>query len=99
MKELALAILLIFTLVSCHKISDPAAGNAELIGSWTDPQYSDTLITYSRVNSLIENQYGITFKNNNKLVERQNRGFCGTPPITTADYEGTYIFNDSLVIF
>ena len=98
MKTVIVALLFTLTLVSCQKLIDPVEnGNAELIGSWTDPQYTDTIITYTRVSSLVENQYGISFKEGNKLVERQNSGFCGTPPITTADYEGTWTGNDSIV--
>jgi hypothetical protein len=98
MKALALTFLLSLSFVSCQKITDPVeTGNPELIGSWTDPQYTDTIITYTRAENLVENEYGITFKPGNKLVERQNSGFCGTPPITTADYEGIWTQNDSIV--
>ena len=98
MKTIALALLFSLALVSCQKLIDPVeTGNAGLIGNWTDPQYTDTIITYTRVNNLVENQYGIAFKESNKLVERQNSGWCGTPPITTADYDGTWTGNDSIV--
>lgn len=98
MKTIALAILVALSLVSCSKLIDPVeAGNDELIGNWTDPQYTDTVITYTRVNNLVENQFGISFQEGNKLVERQNSGWCGTPPIVTADYEGTWTGNDSVV--
>ena len=98
MKAITIVVFFTLALVSCQKLSDPViTGNEELIGSWTDPQYSDTLITYSRTENLVENQFGITFKPENTLVERQNSGFCGTPPITTADYEGTWIQKDSIV--
>ncbi len=98
MKTITLLFLLSLALTSCQKLADPVVtGNEELIGSWTDPQYTDTIVTYTRAQSLVENQYGITFKTGNKLVERQNSGFCGTPPITTADYEGTWSQKDSIV--
>lgn len=98
MKTIAFALLFAFFLVSCQELTDPIkTGNAELIGNWTDPQYSDTIITYTRANNLVENQYGIAFKEGNKLVERQNSGWCGTPPITTADYDGIWTWTDSIV--
>ena len=98
MKKLTFALLLTLASISCQKITDPVeAGNPELIGSWIDPQYTDTIITYTRAGDLVENQYGITFKPGNKLIERQNSGWCGTPPIVTADYEGTWTWNDSIV--
>jgi hypothetical protein len=98
MKTISTLFLLALALVSCQKLVDPVfTGNEELIGSWTDPQYTDTIVSYTRVESLVENQYGITFKPGNKLVERQNSGFCGTPPIITADYDGTWSQKDSIV--
>jgi len=100
MKTLAISILFLVALVSCRKLEDPiGAGNPELISSWIDPQYSDTTITYTRAGNLIENQYGITFESDNKLIQRQNSGWCGTPPISTADYPGTWKMNDSIVNF
>jgi len=98
MKTIAIALLLSLVLVSCQKLADPVeSGTSDLIGSWIDPQYSDTVITYSRAEHLAENQYGITFQSENQLIERQNSGFCGTPPIVTADYQGTWTSHDSIV--
>jgi hypothetical protein len=93
-----LAIFLILALASCQKAETLVdEGNPVLIGSWVNPEYNDTLVTYTRANNLLENQYGITFKPGNKLVDRQNSGWCGTPPISTADYEGTWTQKDSIV--
>jgi len=98
MKALTLSLLLTLAFVSCQKLIDPVeTGNPELTGSWIDPQYADTIVIYTRAGSLVENQYGITFKTGNKLVQRQNSGWCGTPPIVTTDYEGTWTWNDSIV--
>jgi hypothetical protein len=98
MRTITLALLLTLAFVSCQKLTDSVeTGNPQLIGSWTDPQYTDTLVSYTRAGDLVENQYGIKFKPGNKLVQRQNIGWCGTPPIVTADYEGTWIWNDSVV--
>jgi hypothetical protein len=100
LKTLTIAILFSIVYVSCQKLADQVAtGNPELIGSWIDPQYTDTLITYTRAENLVENQYGITFEANDKLIQRQNSGWCGTPPISTADYEGTWHCNDSVINF
>ena len=37
-----------------------------------------------------EDEPGIQLKKNGKLVKRQNSGGCGTPPISYANYEGTW---------
>ena len=98
MKSLLLAILISIALLSCKKDETPViTGNAELVGTWVNPQYSDTLVIYSRVDNLIENEPGYSFKPGNTLICRQNSGWCGTPPITTADYGGTWSWSDSVV--
>lgn len=98
MKIVFLVSFISLALFSCRKentfIQD---SNTELIGSWINPQYNDTVVIYTRANNLVENQYGITFQSGDKLVERQNSGWCGTPPVTTADYEGTWNKEGSLV--
>lgn len=90
MKISILFVLLSLALVSCHKDEAPDSDNSDLTGSWVNPVYTDSLITYQRAPGLIENQYGITFFAGNTLVSRQNSGWCGTPPITTADYPGNF---------
>jgi len=98
-KPIVLAIFLLLAVASCQKAETLVdEGNSDLIGSWVNPEYNDTLVTYTRANSLLENQYGITFKPGNKLVDRQNSGWCGTPPISTADYEGTWTQKDSSIV-
>jgi len=67
-----------------------------LIGNWIDPQYIDTTVTYTRSVKLEDNGYGFTFKKENKFLERKNAGWCGTPPISYADYEGTWALQDSI---
>ncbi len=97
-KNFIIAILVSLAFVSCQKLSDPIdTGNPELIGCWIDPQYVDTLVTYTRSENLVENHYGIKFDLNSKLIQRQNSGWCGTPPVITADYAGTWNLNDSIV--
>ena len=96
--KIIVAILFSLALVSCQKIADPIeAGHSDLAGIWVNPQYTDTLVTYTKSDALIENELGISFKSDNTLIERKINGWCGTPPITTADYEGTWKRNDSTV--
>jgi len=98
MKTIFLVLFISLCLFSCRKEDTLFQnGNTELAGNWINPQYSDTLVTYTRAETLIENEYGITFKSGDKLVVRQNGGWCGTPPITTADYEGTWSQEGSVV--
>lgn len=98
MKFTFIAVLLSIVLVACQKSEIvPESGQSELYGSWTNPQYSDSIVTYTRIGSLIENQYGMLFSEGNKFTNRDNSGFCGTPPISTTDYEGTWTINNSVI--
>jgi hypothetical protein len=98
MKTILLAFFVSIILLSCQKDETPyQSGNADILGNWINPEYNDTLLTYTRSENLVENQYGISFKPQNKLIERQNSGWCGTPPIVTSDYEGTWTRNDSII--
>lgn len=98
MKQILIALLISISFIACQKDEAPIPqGNNDLVGSWINPQYTDTLVTYTRSASLVENESGFTFKSNNSLVCRENSGWCGTPPIVTADYDGTWSWNDSLV--
>jgi len=101
MKKLVRLLVVAFSLavlVSCQKEElEVNTETPDLIGNWINPIYIDTLVTYEKANGLIENQYGICFKDGNKLIERKINGWCGTPPVTTADYEGSWIRNNSTV--
>lgn len=98
MKQLVLVLFVTLAFFSCKKDEKPVlTGNDNLIGTWINPWYEDTLITYSKSDALVENEIGFTFNANNKLISRQNNSWCGTPPIVTADYTGTWNWNDSVV--
>ena len=98
MKKAIPVMLMAFMLMACQKEEIVLKlENTDLIGNWINPQYADTLITYERAGNLVENQYGFTFKPGNVLIARQNSGWCGTPPISTTDYEGSWIQNGSEV--
>jgi hypothetical protein len=59
-------LLLPLLLLSCKEDEHPLHPvNTSIIGNWVDPQYSDTLITYTRANSLMQNEYGICFNSDN----------------------------------
>ena len=94
MKATHYFFLLLFSIVlltSCENDIDLKSDEAELIiGHWISPVYIDTLVQYTRAEGLNENDYGISFNPGNSLVERQNAGWCGTPPISFANYNGNW---------
>jgi len=90
--------VLILAFVSCENKNDPSlTGKPELIGSWVSPSYTDSTVNYSKGSKLVDNQYGITFLAAGKFVERTNSGWCGTPPVTLTDNNGTWSMRDSVI--
>jgi hypothetical protein len=59
-------------------------------GTWEITEYQENGFTLSHRNQLPQNTYGYIFQTNGRLVNRSINGFCGTPPITTEDYPGTW---------
>lgn len=93
-----LVLFIILVTISCKKEGSVSThGSNYLIGTWVNPQYSETQITYDRSAELPENNYGLKFQSEGNLIERKNIGWCGTPPISYGDYEGNWTANDSIV--
>lgn len=94
MRSSFIYILLLSVLVcmgSCENDIDLKSDNSELlIGNWVSPIYVDSLVQYTRADALKDDDFGISFKSENLLIERQNAGWCGTPPISYVNYNGTW---------
>ena len=91
-------LLFAFSLIACEKNNENAAANDNLlIGSWFNPQYNDSITTFKRSEGLVDNDYGFSFNEDNTFIERKNAGWCGTPPISYADFNGTWTHNDSII--
>ncbi len=70
-----------------------------LIGYWITPVYGEnSIVTYDRGDGFI-NGYGIAFLEDGALLERKNVGWCGTPPITYGDYQGTWMEGEDGFIY
>jgi hypothetical protein len=93
-------ILLIFSilfLISCDNNDGFNINSDLLVGSWINEQRKDTLKTYDRADNLKDKEYGFIFRSDGIFIERKNAGWCGTPPISYEDFEGTWIKNDSII--
>ncbi len=100
MKTPARLILLLFAhlIIACEQNNENAAATTDqLIGSWFNPQYNDSIVTYERSEGLVDNDYSFTFKEDKTFIERKNAGWCGTPPISYADFDGIWSKNDSII--
>jgi len=93
-----ISLILSIALLSCDKgDNDMNDFQLKLVGSWITYNYNDSTIIYKKVSNLKDNDYGFSFKVDGNFIERKNAGWCGTPPITYADFEGTWILNDSII--
>ncbi len=90
--------LFALAIMACEKTPEnAAAGDDFLIGSWFNPQYNDSIVIYERSNGLVDNDYGFTFNEDHTFIERKNAGWCATPPIYYADFDGIWTRKDSIL--
>jgi hypothetical protein len=91
-------LLFAFSIIACEKNTENVApSNDHLIGSWFNPRYNDSIVSFERSEGLVENEYGFLFNEENIFIERKNSGWCGTPPISYADFDGTWTNKDSII--
>ena len=91
--------LLLVTTIGCSQENEtiPINESDKLIGHWINPIYTGSELQLTRASSLKNNEYGISFLEKTQCVESSS-GWCGTPPITFMDFQGTYTKNDSIII-
>jgi hypothetical protein len=90
-------LIIASALPSCEKDNIEIDPDNLLIGIWINDGFRDDFTIYKRSDEFTDN-YCYLFKSDGTLTERQNVGWCGTPPISYADYEGTWeIANDTLI--
>ncbi len=87
------AIVFALFVASCGQPTDPIEDNHtfnDLYGTWVWAGYEERTTILKKSSELNDNQYGLIIRPGGKLIERKNAGFCGTPPITYANYEGEW---------
>jgi hypothetical protein len=98
MKRIALILFLLSSLFfSCTKEQIKIDPDNLLIGVWVFSEYKDDITIFKRDQEFTDNDC-LKFNSDGTLIERKNSGWCGTPPISYANYNGTWsIVNDTLV--
>jgi len=98
MKKTILAIFsFLFLCGACSKDDIKIDPDNPLIGVWNYSGFQDNTNIFSRNNEFIDN-HCYRFNSDGTLTERKNSGWCGTPPISYADYSGTWtLLNDTLI--
>ncbi len=83
-------LILLFVIISSFKFKTDS-----LVGIW---MYQGEKKAYAKQRKITEGPCFI-FKKDGKFIIRKNAGWCGTPPISYANFEGTYsIHSDSSII-
>ena len=97
MKNLIIIGTLLFISIGCSKDNIQVDSDNLLIGVWKYSDFNNNDNIYIRSNEFIEN-HCYKFNSDGTMTERKNSGWCGTPPITYADYLGKWnIINDTLI--
>jgi len=101
MKKKLVFLMLMGLLFSCEKELfelDSLGENVGIVGTWIQEGYQGDTTLLRRAGDLDEHKYGFTIQEDGTFVERKNSGWCGTPPIAYANYEGAWeALSDSLL--
>lgn len=88
---------IVFGFLACSQPEEFSGGQPEITGSWINQQVIDSIYTYQKAKTLKDNEYCFSVYPDGKFIERKNSGWCGTPPVSYADYEGSWTLKDSVL--
>jgi hypothetical protein len=93
-----LLLLFAVTLNSCKKDDIKIDPDNLLIGSWYFADSDNEFMVYTRSASIPDNKQGYNFRGDGTLIVRDLDGWCATPPVSYANFDGTWkVLNDTLV--
>ncbi len=101
MRKISFLLGIVFLLFSCSK--DPDLGNAlginsGIIGSWKEKGFEGDVQYYQRSADLDFSVHGFMLGEEGSYKERAIEGWCATPPVSYATYEGSWeVLSDSLL--
>ena len=104
MKKL-LYLLIPIMMFSCEKdiVETAILGeNADILGTWVEEidltMPNDGITRLNRRADFDPDRYGFSLHEDGTFIERANAGWCGTPPISYDNFEGTWEpLSDSLL--
>jgi hypothetical protein len=98
MKKLLLTAIILYSLfISCSKDDIKIDPDNLLIGTWIYTKSHNNLDVYTRSLNF-EDKHCYRFNLDGTMLERNIAGWCGTPPVTYDNYDGTWsYFNDSIL--
>lgn len=88
-------VLLVVGLLSCFAFTEISIENdSDILGTWTHSKSDSEGSFYKKIEDFEKDKPGIKFLKNGKIIKRQNMGWCGTPPISYGNYDGTWKIED-----
>ena len=99
MRKLLFIMILAGIFSACEKnlVNDPL--EEMIIGNWSEMQSHDTIHTLKKFNSLPDDDYAIAFMQSGQLKENKNSGWCGTPPVSYSEIDGSWEIQDDSTVF
>ena len=91
------AIVVLFSQCTPEELPENTPTDGTIIGCWVNQTYQTNTVTYESASALEDNAPGFCFNEDGTLVERKNVSFCGTPPITYGDFDGTWTQEGSIL--
>ena len=83
------AIITLLNFISCEG-SLNSDFDSPVIGTWILKENAGEITFLTRSDQFDQYRYGFTFHPNGIFTERKNAGWCGTPPISYANFEGRW---------
>lgn len=84
-----IGFLFLLILSNCDRSFTPEI-NDSIVGVWVLEAYENDASYLSSKKVLEKDKPGYIFYENGKLLERKNSGWCGTPPISYSNFDGTW---------
>ena len=99
MKKLFLIVAVAGILSACEKNMENTSMGDLIVGNWSRMISADTTHLLQKSDTMPGDDYGIAFLKDGLLKENKNSGWCGTPPISYGEVEGTWeLFDDSTLV-
>lgn len=93
-------ISLLISMSSCEDNPEPDPVSEFILGEWIYARAeADTLVQLQRINNPGSDIHYFSFMDDKTMIERGNAGWCGTPPITYVDYNGTWEWTETDSVF
>ena len=100
MKKTAFLLVLVI-MFACEKDlmeTEALGNNAGIVGTWIEQRYEEDVLWLDRAKNLDPSKYGFTINEDGTFIEHKNAGWCGTPPISYDNFDGTWeAVSDSLL--